>query len=255
MTGKRMLHKNICTSEKLSSVSYEAESLYYRIIVNADDEGRFFANPHTIKDMCLPLRDTDTKRIRNAVDELSKSGLIHIYVVHGVDYLEVDRFLDFQILRSDVKKRIDFPIRNESVTNTERIRAVEVKDKDKEEDKDKVEIVWSFDDLWFLYPKQMGKTKAKDLFDLSVHCDQDYIDIKKALNNYKDYCKTIDHKFVKNGSTWFSEWRDWVDWKLQGVSAIDLYPKYKPTDDGEESTPMSEETKNLLKNFKMKGMN
>lgn len=138
MPGKRMIHRNICISQKLSSVSYEAECLYYRILVSADDFGRFHANPHTIKDMCLPYRHvTNTERIRNALVELEKIGLIHRYNVHNVDYLEIERFKDFQILRNDVKKREDFPSRNESVTNTERTRdvedKVEVEDKDKEE--------------------------------------------------------------------------------------------------------------------------
>jgi len=139
MAGKRMLHKNICVSEKLSSIPYEAECLYYRILVNADDEGRFHANPYTVKDSCMPMRKTSPERIRNVLETLEKSGLIHIYTVNNVDYLEVDRFDDFQILRHDIKKRIDFPPRNEPVTHPLRIRAAEVKDKVKvkEEVKDK----------------------------------------------------------------------------------------------------------------------
>jgi len=139
MSGKRMLHKNICISKKLSKISYEAECLYYRILVNCDDEGRFHANPHTVKDSCMPIRVTNPERIRIVLDELENNRLIHRYVVDNVDYLEVVRFSDFQILRSDVKKRVDYPKRrNESVTDTERIRIAEVKDKDK--DKDKVAI-------------------------------------------------------------------------------------------------------------------
>lgn len=118
MAGKRMLHKNICTSEKLAKVSDGAEALYYHIMTLTDDYGRYFANPYILKDTCYPMRDISTDEIRRRLEELAmvrgsdpkdKDGLITFYESNKVLYLEIVRFSEFQLLRSDRPKFSEFP--------------------------------------------------------------------------------------------------------------------------------------------------
>jgi hypothetical protein len=70
-----------------------------------------------------------------------------------------------------------------------------------------------FEEIWKNYPSKDGKKEALRHFKASVKNDQDAEDIKKALAKYKAHLAINTWKPPKNGSTWFNNWRDWVDWK------------------------------------------
>ena len=52
--SKRMLHGNICTSDKFCNVSFEAECLYNRLLTNTDDYGNVHGGNGIIKDKTFP---------------------------------------------------------------------------------------------------------------------------------------------------------------------------------------------------------
>lgn len=93
------------------------------------------------------------------------------------------------------------------------------KDKNKVKDKVKNKVLkqvltgFDFDILWNKYPNKLGKKEAERHFRASVMADQDYADIQRALNNYTEKIKGVDAKYIKHGSTWFNNWRDWIDYK------------------------------------------
>lgn len=72
--------------------------------------------------------------------------------------------------------------------------------------------VFSFENIWNQYPNKIGRKEAERHFEASVKNDQDYKDISAAL---AIYLKTdrVKNGFVQNGSTWFNNWRDWVEYK------------------------------------------
>jgi len=94
-------------------------------------------------------------------------------------------------------------------------------DKEKEEDKDKskIKMVFPFEDLWFKYPNKDGKKKAQHSFKSSVKTEQDWQDINKALENYLQSDK-VKAGYIKNASTWFNNWRDWIDFKGVGKKSL-----------------------------------
>jgi hypothetical protein len=67
-----------------------------------------------------------------------------------------------------------------------------------------------FEEIWKLYPNSQGKKNARRHFFASVKTAADMERIKKALDNYQ-LSKNFKKGFIKNGSTWFNEWDDWVD--------------------------------------------
>lgn len=69
-----------------------------------------------------------------------------------------------------------------------------------------------FEELWTKYPNKDGKKEAFRHFMASVITDKDMIDIRQALSNYLD-CKKAKAGYVKDGKTWFNNWRDWIDFK------------------------------------------
>ena len=71
-----------------------------------------------------------------------------------------------------------------------------------------------FEAMWKQYPNKDGKQKAFIHFKSSVKNEEDYAAIEKALANYLA-SERVKKGFIKNGSTWFSGWRDWVDYVEQ----------------------------------------
>lgn len=70
---------------------------------------------------------------------------------------------------------------------------------------------FDFEILWFIYPKKLGKKEAERHFYASVKTDQDFTEIKTALNNFKSSrVAKGDPQFIPHGATFFNNWRDWV---------------------------------------------
>jgi hypothetical protein len=72
-----------------------------------------------------------------------------------------------------------------------------------------------FEERWTKYPKKDGRKIAFRHFKATIKSSKDVKRFDKALGNYlKDLkSKGTDRQFVKNGSTWFFNWEDWVDWE------------------------------------------
>ncbi len=70
-----------------------------------------------------------------------------------------------------------------------------------------------FEERWLNYPNKDGKKAAQKHFLASVKSDEDLRDFDKSLENYLGHLKIETWKRPKNGSTFFNNWRDWVDWK------------------------------------------
>jgi hypothetical protein len=85
-------------------------------------------------------------------------------------------------------------------------------DQEVEVDKKKKEIIYNVDflHLWDKYPKPEGKKDAYRHFKSTVKTPQDLEDISKALSNYLK-SGNIALGYIKNGSTWFNIWQDWIN--------------------------------------------
>ena len=70
-----------------------------------------------------------------------------------------------------------------------------------------------FEEVWINYPNKLGKNAAQRHFKATVITPEDYQDICTALDNYIEYCKKIEPKFIKHGSTWFNNWKDWISYE------------------------------------------
>ena len=96
--------------------------------------------------------------------------------------------------------------------------------------------ILEFEYLWKLYPNKDGKKEALRHYKASVKTEQDRLDIKKALDNYLKSGK-VSNGYVKNGSTWFNNWKDWIDY-------MEVVPKQETVD--ERHKRELEETKRRL---------
>lgn len=85
----RILKESICTSDTIDSLKgWFDEVVYYRLIVNCDDYGRFDGRPAIIKSRLFPLRGNVTdKSVDEAVRRLASAGLVILYEKDGKPYL------------------------------------------------------------------------------------------------------------------------------------------------------------------------
>ncbi len=102
----RILKESICTSENLDTVPPMAEILFYRLIVNCDDFGRFDARPAIILAACFPLKVSEMalENISEWLHELEKAGLVEIYHVRGKSYIQMKNWLRHQNRRAKNSK-------------------------------------------------------------------------------------------------------------------------------------------------------
>jgi len=68
----------------------------------------------------------------------------------------------------------------------------------------------AFERVWLRYPNKDGKKQAFRHFSASVKTVNDLSKIIQALGNYL-ISANVKKGFVKNGSTWFNNWRDWIE--------------------------------------------
>lgn len=93
---------------------------------------------------------------------------------------------------------------------TDKRRYSKKKDKKVKKEKNKE---FDFDLLWKRYPLKDGKKDAERHFNATVKTEEDWQNINKALYNYLKHLQAESWKKPKNGSTWFNNWPDWVEWK------------------------------------------
>lgn len=80
-------------SAPFDGISAEAERLFTRLIMKADDYGRFHADPRLIKGNCFPLLETlRTEHIGRWLDELSHRNLVFRYEVGHRKLLAIINF-------------------------------------------------------------------------------------------------------------------------------------------------------------------
>jgi hypothetical protein len=90
---RRML-RDWTNSEQVDKLTWQAEVLFTRLIMKADDYGRFYADPRLIKASLFPrrldrVRDADISRW---LTECQESGLIAVYEAQSKTYLEIKNF-------------------------------------------------------------------------------------------------------------------------------------------------------------------
>jgi hypothetical protein len=97
----------------------------------------------------------------------------------------------------------------------------------------------AFEILWQKYPRREGRKEAERHFKASVKTFQDWLDVQNALANYmrKLAREKTDAQFVKHGSTWLNNWRDYVHYN--GVELPKLKPLTIPQ--REPDKPMTEQ--------------
>ena len=93
LVPNRLLRDGVCTSDAINALSADAEVLFYRLLVVADDFGYMDARIAILKAQCYPLKDSATStKIENWLQELANAGLIYRYQLEGKPFLAVNKW-------------------------------------------------------------------------------------------------------------------------------------------------------------------
>lgn len=104
----RLLKESICTSDDIDALSWFEEVLYYRLIVNCDDYGRFDGRAAVIKNRLFPLKDNLTlANVMRAINKLASIGLVSLYEFEGKPFLFLPSWNEHQQIRA---KKSKYPV-------------------------------------------------------------------------------------------------------------------------------------------------
>lgn len=107
----RIIKESICRSEEVDSLSWFEEVLFYRLIVNCDDYGRFDGRPAIIKGSLFPLKNLALKDIEKSLSRLVAVGLVGAYEAQGKPVLQLLTWEKHQNVRA---KKSKYPAFDES---------------------------------------------------------------------------------------------------------------------------------------------
>lgn len=91
-------------SVQVDSLDWQAEVLFVRLIMKADDHGRFSAHPRLLRSLCFPLRSSVRESdITRWLAQCEKAGMIRLYAAEGKPFLSICKF------GQQVRSRSKFP--------------------------------------------------------------------------------------------------------------------------------------------------
>ena len=102
----RIIKESICTSDSVDQLTWFEECLFYRLIVNCDDFGRYDGRPAIIKNRLFPLKEEEltVDEVTEAISHLEEADLVLIYYVGGKPYLQLRTWGNHQNIRAKKSK-------------------------------------------------------------------------------------------------------------------------------------------------------
>lgn len=86
----RVIREGLLDSDRIGRLTAEEERFYVRLLLVADDFGRFDGRLSVIKSRCFPILDSiSLTMVRAWLSKCQDAGLVKIYEVSGKPYLEL----------------------------------------------------------------------------------------------------------------------------------------------------------------------
>lgn len=101
----RIIKESICASDQINALSPFEEVLFYRLMVKADDYGRYDGRLAIIKNTLFPLKDSlRVEQIEKALHTLSSQELVARYEVDGRPFVRLTGWDRHQTIRAKKSK-------------------------------------------------------------------------------------------------------------------------------------------------------
>lgn len=146
-----------------------------------------------------------TQTVRTLVKRLSSTGEL---TSHPTSHYTLFSIVNWKKYQSQETDYLTSPLTNAQQTPNKRLTTTkEVKALKNDKNKD----MSSFEVFWNDYPLKVGKEDAFKYFIKGVRTEEDLRGLGVALNNYKQ-SERVKNGYIQNGSKWFRNWRDWVNY-------------------------------------------
>lgn len=208
---------NSRNDEKILSMrvkyGYEGYGLFWAIIEAMRDQTDFKLSIKKIKELNLSL-NFDEKKLTDFIEDCISE--FNLFSLNG------DKFYSNRLL-SNMKKKEQISRKRSAIAK--QMQSNKKKEKESKVNKnilpirsypelcilkdEAAENSKLFELAWGLYPNKDGRKAAEKHFNSSVKNGTDFDNLYKAIENYKN-SDNVKKGFIKNGSTFFSNWRDWI---------------------------------------------
>lgn len=254
MAEKRMFAKSIVMSDDFLEMPTSTRCLYFTLGMFADDDG-FVNNPKSIMRQISATEDDMKILIAKSYVLVFESGVIVIKHWRINNYIRGDRY--HKTTHTDELNQLcvlenkeyaeksstsvglppgtpdDYQVTTESSIDESKLEEISSDKSNKPKPK---QIREEFDKLWKLYPKKQGHKKALEYYQRARENGTTYEQVEEGIKAYAEYVKATkqEDKFIKHGSTFFSQ-ESWLDeWSVPQQSKT----RYQPQ---EEEPPMTDE--------------
>lgn len=226
----RILKESICTSETIAELTPFEETMFYRLIVNCDDFGRFDARPAILKGRLYPLADVTNAAIQKALAKLSTVGILELYQVDGRAYLQLCTWTRHQQTRAS-KSKYPAPeegdcmqmISSDSNCKQEQADVPDIRERKRERETGNdtrdtsgaagaASAPDGFEEFWEAYPKKIGKGAARKSWEKLRPCQALRGQILDSVERYRKTAQwqRDGGQYIPNPSTWLNQER-WED--------------------------------------------
>src|SRR5690348_3653225 len=211
----RIIKESALDSEDLDRLSNGAERLFWRLVVVADDFGRFEASPQVVKARCFP-RKVDTLRtgqVQTWMNELAPK-LVRYYQVNGRQYGFFINWLSHQQKRANKSKFPEPPQleQNQHDSNCNQLQSnvpvfeIEIEIENRERESKQVSDL-AFEAFWKLYPKKNGKKAAFAEWRKEIGLIKELPDLVTAALK-----RQIEWRAAQPPGKFIPEWKDPERW-------------------------------------------
>lgn len=224
MARKRMIDPEFWSDEEIGKWDFETRLFYIGLWNFADDEGRLKAHNELLKSQIFPYdRKIDIQKLK-----INLNGKVIWYEYENCQYGYVKNFSKYQVINHPSKSQLPKPpsllpehYGNANVTIPHNLKEVNLKEVNLNHQQPAnagvsftvTQLKEMFDKIWVRYPRREGRSEAYRHFAATIKNEQDYKNIKIALVQYVNYItkEKIEPKYIKHGSTWFNNWKDWIE--------------------------------------------
>ena len=201
---------------------------------SVDHEGnlRFSDEIPYNEDMLSVITNTNVDIVRAAIKLFASLNMIEI-MDDGTFYMsKVEELVGSESYWAEKKRlqRVNAPLLDNVQHVSNECPTCPSKSKNKSKNKSKsIDISLISDEfirLWSIYPRKLGKQKAFDYYKRWRKQGTTFEEVESGIKAYADYIKRkkIEEKYIKQGSTFFSQkaWQD--DWgETQGTNVLTDY--------------------------------
>ena len=203
----RLIKESALDSEDLSALSNGAERLFWRLIVVADDFGRFDGAPQVIKARCFPrlVDKLRTNEVENWMKELEPK-LVRFYLVNGRPYGYFLNWLKHQQKRANASKFPDPPeseqLHDDSNCNHLQSNVLGIEIEIENRDRDRNRMPQKRPQYKTAYPDDFEISESVRRWCMSQHVGE----LAPHLDAFRDYHTAKGSRFLD----WDAAFRNWI---------------------------------------------